>query len=224
MPIQPIIITPGTGTDVTVPNPYAVPEMPQGFHYELTGANAGYLLWKRDVSLNMVAGHFELQRATTYNGTYSAVKNVDNPTTGLWVSTQDAASSAGDWWRLRAVTSSGETSIWTMPLLFPTTTTVCNVLLKIEDFRSEDISDVILTAIADTALENVSYQGYTLIPKPKVSAKVDSDSKVVQLKLIPSADIGNLKYIFELITPEKKVTFAALTVPSTAQANFTELT
>lgn len=214
----------GVGFDTVIPAPFGVPDVPQQFHYEAEGTNAGYLVWERDDGAIMTDGFYQLERSTAYNGTYTQVgANIANPSSGKWVSQFDASASKGNWWRLRARTVKGEVSEYTKPQKFPLTDDVCLVKLGLQDFALKTFQQATLTAYADTTEDYVVYDGYSIIPAPKVSVELDVEAQAFYMRLIPSADIGDVKYIFKLITPDKVITFAAVTVPTLDETYFTSL-
>lgn len=214
----------GVGFDTLAPSPFGVPDVPKGFHYETQGANAGYLVWERDSGAMMTGGFYELEISASYNGTYEKVgSDISNPATGKWVSYFDSTAAKGSWWQLRAKTIKGEVSEYTKPQKFPSASDVCLVKMGLQDFATKTFQQATLTAYADTAEDYVVYTGYSILPVPKVSVELDTKAQAFYLRLIPSTDIGDLKYIFRLVTPDNVITFPAVTIPANDEVYFTTL-
>ncbi len=223
-----VTTTTGIGSDVIIPSPNAFPESPKEFRYEKTGTLKGYLVWKRDTDPDMVGGKYQLRRSTTFDGTYIQKKTISNPTTGATVSTQDTTATAGDFWKLRAVNVSGNTSDWSGPVKLEKQADKCRLQVYLPDFALEQYADVILSAVANTAEDYVTRDGYQVIPTPRVSKKVEDNSFRIELLLIPSAEILDssgvaVNYNIKLITPDKAITFNDITVPQQSQKFFSEL-
>jgi hypothetical protein len=214
--------TTGVGTDVTVPQPYRIPEIPEEFHYETSGDSAGYLVWKRQLEGDMAGGSYEVYRATTYNGTYSNIATVSNPASGKWVSHIDQTAPPVAWWKIRAKSVNGNYSDFTLPVLFLQSTDLCEVIVGLEDMGMGGFQEGTFVAYPETTADYVVWK-YRILPKPKTAASLDVGAKGFVLKLIPSAEIGGLKYTFLLITPEKKISFTGITVPSESSKYFTDL-
>lgn len=226
MPITTIDETTGIGIDISIPSPHGVPKIPEGFHYETTGSLAGYLVWLRDGSVIMAGGGFyEVWRATSYDGTYTKAADISNPSSGKYVSYFDTTAPSTTFWKLRSKSPAGRYSPFTKPIKLLTETDLCEVILGITDFSWTTFQEGTLTAYPVTTAEYILYRN-DLIPVPKVSDKLDVDGMVFVLKLIPSADIGNIKYKFDLITPDGKIVLGGTTgisIPSQDQVYLTTL-
>lgn len=186
------------GRDLVVPESSSIPKRPTGFIWDST---LRQLSWQADKNANAVAkaNYFEVHRSTTtFDGVYTHIASVDNPTTGD-VSYTDPLGIVGYWYKIRGVSSRGDKGSFTQLEEFKTTNTFCQILYVPIDPTGQRRTNAIVEATVVNTNQIESLDGYiTDMSYAGNAANADKISGLVDLKLIRSSLLGDRKYTFNV--------------------------
>ena len=192
------------GIKIVAPFASAIPDRPSNFIYNQANRK---LTWARDDNENATAqaDHFEVWRSVNdYNGTYVKYgDNVDNPDTGSCEYT-DPIGNRGYWYKIRAINSGGDESLFTHPEEARENTEIVRIIGVLKNQDGSRITNGAVTAklYDENSYEIKEIDGWqTLIAEEEIQAVVDPVSGFFEM-IVLRLPSGDTSYVFELKSGE----------------------
>lgn len=182
------------------------PTKPTNFRFEEDGSGK-FLKWDRNSRVDMVGGHYVLQRSDTENGTYETINggdNITNPASGNTVSQKDvSAVPNGKWYRVKAVNIYNNSSSWTRPIKVPIDSLICEVRVRIRQidglkYTGKDKATVefSISELVDVYKNETTNAMLTPVGKPRI---ITDNEGAGCIDLYRSSAISDQLYTAEIV-------------------------